>query len=57
MSETKESPKDLKYSKEHEWIKVEGDVGVVGISDFAQHQLTDIVFVELPEKGKKVEKM
>jgi len=51
-----ESPKDLKYSKEHEWIKVEGDVGTVGITDFAQKQLTDIVFVELPEKGKQVEK-
>jgi glycine cleavage system H protein len=49
------SPEELKYSKEHEWVKVEGDVAIVGISDFAQKQLTDIVFVELPEKGKKVE--
>lgn len=50
------SPKELKYSKEHEWVKLEGDVAIVGITDFAQKQLTDIVFVELPEKGKKVEK-
>ena len=49
------NPADLKYSKEHEWIKVEGDIGIVGVTDFAQKQLTDIVFVELPEKGKKVE--
>ena len=52
-----ENPKDLKYSKEHEWIKVDNDIGTVGISDFAQHVLTDIVFVELPEIGKKVEQM
>jgi glycine cleavage system H protein len=45
----------LKYTKEHEWVKVEGDIAVVGISDFAQDQLTDIVFIELPEVGKKVE--
>ena len=50
-----ENPSDLKYSKEHEWLKTERDVGIVGITDFAQHQLTDIVFVDLPEKGKKVE--
>lgn len=51
-----ENPADRKYSKEHEWIKIEGDIGIVGITDFAQQQLTDIVFIELPEKGKKVEK-
>lgn len=50
-----ENPADAKYTKEHEWIKVEGDTGTVGITDFAQHSLTDIVFVELPEAGKKVE--
>src|SRR3989338_5051781 len=49
------NPKDLKYTKEHEWVRVSGDVGIVGITDFAQKQLTDIVFVELPVKGKKVE--
>lgn len=45
-------PKELKYSKEHEWIKLDGETAIVGITDFAQKQLTDIVFVELPEKGK-----
>jgi len=49
------NPTDLKYSKEHQWLKVEGDIAIVGVTDFAQKQLTDIVFVELPEKGKKVE--
>lgn len=49
------SSADLKYSKEHEWIKVKGDTGIIGVTDFAQEQLTDIVFVELPEKGKKAE--
>ena len=51
------NPTDLKYSKEHEWVKVEGDIATVGISDYAQHALTDIVFVELPEVGKQVEQM
>lgn len=51
-----ENPKDRKYSKEHEWIKVDGDTGVVGITDHAQHLLTDVVFVELPSVGQKVEK-
>jgi len=54
MSELK-YPDDLKYTKEHEWVKVEGDTAIVGISDFAQHQLTDVVFVELPDAGKKIE--
>ena len=43
---------DLKYTEDHEWIAVEGDVGTVGISDYAQGQLGDVVFVELPEVGK-----
>jgi glycine cleavage system H protein len=47
------NPKELKYSKEHEWIKVDGEIVTIGITDFAQKQLTDIVFVELPEKGKR----
>ncbi len=47
---------DLKYSKEHEWVRVEGDVAVVGISDYAQAQLGDVVFVELPEVGTQVAK-
>jgi len=50
-------PKDLKYSKEHEWIKVENGVGTVGITQYAQEQLGDIVFVELPSIGREVEKM
>ena len=41
--------KDLLYSNDHEWVRVEGDDAFVGISDFAQHQLGDIVYVELPE--------
>lgn len=44
-------PADLKYTKEHEWIRVEGDTGVVGITDFAQRQLGDVVYVDLPEVG------
>lgn len=50
-----ENPKELKYTKEHEWIKLENDIATIGITDFAQEALTDIVFVELPETGKKVE--
>jgi glycine cleavage system H protein len=42
---------DLKYSKEHEWIRVEGNVGTIGISDFAQHELGEIVYIELPTVG------
>jgi glycine cleavage system H protein len=44
-------PDDRRYSKEHEWLQIEGDVGTLGITDYAQDQLGDIVFVELPEKG------
>lgn len=47
-------PKDLRYSKEHEWVKVEGDKVRIGITDFAQSELGDIVFVELPEEGDDV---
>jgi len=50
-----ENPPDLKYTKEHEWVRVEGNTGTVGITEYAQHSLTDIVFVEIPEIGKKVE--
>ncbi len=45
-----------KYTKDHEFIRVEGDIGVVGITDYAQQQLGDVVFVELPETGKSVAK-
>ncbi|HZL42380.1 MAG TPA: glycine cleavage system protein GcvH [Verrucomicrobiae bacterium] len=47
-------PAELKYAKSHEWVRVSGDVATIGISDHAQHELTDVVFVELPEKGRKV---
>ena len=46
----------IRYTKEHEWVKVDGDTATVGISPYAQEQLGDVVFVELPEVGKKVEK-
>jgi glycine cleavage system H protein len=45
---------DLKFTESHEWIRVEGDVAVVGLTDYAQGELGDIVFIELPEKGKGV---
>lgn len=44
----------IKYTKEHEWVRVDGDVGTVGITDHAQQQLGDLVFVELPAVGKKI---
>ena len=47
-------PADLKYTKDHEWLRLEGDTATVGITHFAQDQLTDIVFVELPEVGRQV---
>ena len=47
-------PSDLKYAKSHEWVRVSGDTGTVGITDHAQQELTDIVFVELPAVGRKV---
>lgn len=47
-------PSGLKYSKTHEWVKVDGGVGTVGVSDFAQHELGDIVFVEAPQLGDTV---
>jgi glycine cleavage system H protein len=51
-----EVPKDLLYTLEHEWIRVDGKNAVIGISSFAQDQLGDIVFVELPEVGSQIEK-
>src|ERR1043165_9099014 len=47
-------PTDLKYAKSHEWVRVSGTEAAVGITDHAQHELTDIVFVELPMPGKKI---
>ncbi|MBI1745977.1 MAG: glycine cleavage system protein GcvH [Acidobacteria bacterium] len=49
------NPKNLLYTREHEWISVEGDVGAVGITDHAQKELGDVVFIELPESGTLVE--
>jgi glycine cleavage system H protein len=49
-----QAPADLKYAKSHEWLRVAGDVATVGITDHAQHELTDVVFVELPAVGRKV---
>ncbi len=47
-------PSELKYTMDHEWVRVEGDVAEVGVTDFAQQQLGDVVFVELPEPGATV---
>ena len=47
-------PSDYRYTKEHEWIKVTGSTGTIGITDYAQHELGDVVFVELPAVGTKI---
>ena len=47
-------PADLKYAKSHEWVRVAGGIATVGVSDHAQQELTDVVFVELPEVGRKL---
>ena len=47
-------PADLKYAKSHEWVRVTGDTATIGITDHAQHELTDVVFVELPAVGRKL---
>ena len=49
-------PEELKYTKDHIWVKAEGDTAVIGLSDYAQNELGDIVFVEMPETGSKVTK-
>lgn len=49
-------PQDYRYTKEHEWVKIEGDTGTIGITDYAQNSLGDIVFVELPKMGATLEK-
>lgn len=51
-----EFPEDLKYTREHEWVSIEGAVATIGITDHAQEQLGDVVFVELPSVGDRVEK-
>ena len=47
-------PADLKYTKDHEWIRVDGDTGTIGITNFAQQQLGDVVYVDLPDVGTKL---
>ena len=47
-------PKDLKYSEEHEWVQVEGETAIIGVTDYAQKELGDIVFVELPPIGEHI---
>jgi glycine cleavage system H protein len=47
-------PDNLRYTKDHEWIKIDGNTATVGITDFAQRELGDIVFVDIPSKGKKI---
>lgn len=47
---------DVRYSNEHEWIRVEGDVGTIGITSYAQEQLGDVVFVDVPQPGRKIAK-
>jgi glycine cleavage system H protein len=48
-------PANYRYTKEHEWVDVKGDVAAIGITDYAQHELGDVVFVELPKVGAKIE--
>lgn len=48
-------PEDLRYDKSHEWVRLEGDTATIGITDHAQEELTDVVFVELPEVGRTVD--
>ena len=48
-------PAELRYTKDHEWVRVEGDLATVGITDFAAHELGDVVFVELPEVGRTLD--
>ena len=48
-------PKQFLYTKEHEWVEVKGELATIGITDYAQHELGDVVFVELPKPGTKIE--
>jgi len=50
-------PKDLKYAREHEWVRIDGNIATVGITDYAQGELGDIVFVELPSVGTEIKQM
>lgn len=51
-----EFPDDLKYTKDHEWVRVEDNIATIGITDYAQEQLGDVVFVELPDEGEAIKK-
>jgi glycine cleavage system H protein len=51
-----DTPEELKYSKDHEWIRVDGDVSTIGITDYAQGELGDVVYVEMPEAGTLISK-
>jgi glycine cleavage system H protein len=48
-------PTDLRYTKDHEWVRLEGDTATIGVTDFAAHELGDVVFVDLPEPGRRIE--
>jgi len=48
-------PKDLRYTSDHEWVRIDGDTATIGVTDFAAHELGDVVFVDLPEPGRVVE--
>jgi len=48
-------PTDLRYTSDHEWVRLEGDIATIGVTDFAAHELGDVVFVDLPEAGRVVE--
>ncbi|HVB32803.1 MAG TPA: glycine cleavage system protein GcvH [Patescibacteria group bacterium] len=48
-------PSEFRYTKEHEWVKLDGDLATIGITDYAQHELGDVVYVELPSTGAKLE--
>ena len=52
-----EVPADLRYTEEHEWVRIDGDIAIIGVTDFAQDALTDVVWVELPEVGANVAAM
>ncbi len=51
------TPSELKYTKEHEWVRIEGKIATVGVTDYAQAELTDITFFELPEIGREVKQL
>jgi glycine cleavage system H protein len=48
-------PTDLRYTKDHEWVRLEGDTATIGVTDFAAHELGDVVFVDLPEPGRNID--